>query len=188
MKKAGALLSGVLGFNFRSHDLRRTAATRLGALGVPRDHISHVLNHTVAGAVATRVYDRYSYDTEKRGGLGIVEPRARALLADKPQAESDASCRMPRRRRRDGPASSRPGRRLSAARRRPAGARGVSQGGRAVVPDTLAELQTVNPDDASAVQAWCTRRGFTAAPTVRPDWLRETARRTAIYLQTKTPD
>ena len=35
--------------NFRGHDLRRTAATRMGAAGIPRDDISAVLNHTAAG-------------------------------------------------------------------------------------------------------------------------------------------
>ena len=34
LKKAGARLSRALGFTFRSHDLRRTVATRLGAAGV----------------------------------------------------------------------------------------------------------------------------------------------------------
>ena len=45
VRKAGAALSRVLGFEFRSHDLRRTAATRMAAAGVPREHIAHVLNH-----------------------------------------------------------------------------------------------------------------------------------------------
>jgi integrase len=68
-KKAGAALSRVLGFQFRSHDLRRTAATRMAEAGVPRQHISAVLNHVEAGPTATRVYDRYSYDAEKRSAL-----------------------------------------------------------------------------------------------------------------------
>ncbi len=84
VKKAGALLSGVLGFDFRSHDLRRTAATRMAALGVPRDHISQVLNHTPAGAVATRVYDRYNYDAEKRAALSTWNTSLTRLLAGKP--------------------------------------------------------------------------------------------------------
>jgi len=68
-KKAGAALSRVLGFEFRGHDLRRTAATRMAAAGVPRHHISAVLNHVEGSPAATRVYDRYSYDREKRGAL-----------------------------------------------------------------------------------------------------------------------
>jgi hypothetical protein len=37
--------------------------------GVPRQHISAVLNHVEGGARVTRVYDRYSYDAEKRKAL-----------------------------------------------------------------------------------------------------------------------
>ena len=32
--------------------------------GVPRDHIAKVLNHVEGGPAATRVYDRYDYDSE----------------------------------------------------------------------------------------------------------------------------
>ena len=49
------------------HDLRRTVATRLGALKVQRLHISLVLNHTLPGV--TSRYDLYSYDPEKRRAL-----------------------------------------------------------------------------------------------------------------------
>lgn len=69
VKKASTDLSGVLGFEFWSHDLRRTAATRMAAAGVPYDHISRVLNHVPPGPKSTRVYDRYSYDAEKRRAL-----------------------------------------------------------------------------------------------------------------------
>ena len=52
-------------FDFRGHDLRRTAATRMAKAGVPRADIARVLNHTEGGPSATQVYDRYSYDKEK---------------------------------------------------------------------------------------------------------------------------
>jgi len=71
VRKAGSALSRVLGFDFRSHDLRRTAATRMAAAGVPREHISRVLNHIEGGPRSTRVYDRYSYDAEKRRALEV---------------------------------------------------------------------------------------------------------------------
>lgn len=74
-RKAGAILSRALGFEFRGHDLRRTAATRMAEAGVPREHIAHVLNH-VEGARVTRIYDRYAYDREKQRA---VETWARAL-------------------------------------------------------------------------------------------------------------
>jgi integrase len=65
-KKAASILCRGLSFEFRAHDLRRTAATRIAEGGVPRDHIAKVLNHVEGGPAATRVYDRYAYDAEKR--------------------------------------------------------------------------------------------------------------------------
>ena len=83
-KKAGAALSRALGFAFRSHDLRRTAATRMAEAGVPRQHISAVLNHVQAGPTATRVYDRYSYDAEKRAALERWAKELSRILAGQP--------------------------------------------------------------------------------------------------------
>src|SRR5436190_22733010 len=60
-KKAPSLIACALKIEFRGHDLRRTAATRMAEAGVPRQHISAVLNHVEGGARATRIYDRYSY-------------------------------------------------------------------------------------------------------------------------------
>jgi len=87
-KKAAALLSRSLSFAFRAHDLRRTAATRMAEAGVTRDHIARVLNHVEAGPAATRVYDRYEYDAEKRAALerwgirlsAIVERRTAKII------------------------------------------------------------------------------------------------------------
>lgn len=77
-KNAPAVIARKLGIDFRGHDFRRTAATRMAAAGIPRDHISRVLNHVEGGARATAVYDRYSYDREKRIAL---ETWARAVQA-----------------------------------------------------------------------------------------------------------
>ena len=77
-KKAPAAVARVLRVNFRGHDLRRTAATRMAAAGVPRDHIARILNHVAGGVRATRVYDRHHYDHEKRMAL---ETWTRALTA-----------------------------------------------------------------------------------------------------------
>jgi integrase len=84
-KKAGAALSRTLGFQFRGHDLRRTAATRMAEAGVPRQHISAVLNHVQAGPTATRVYDRYSYDAEKRAALERWAKELSRILDGKPK-------------------------------------------------------------------------------------------------------
>ena len=48
--------------------------------GVPRHHISAVLNHVEDGARVTRVYDRYSYDAEKRIALETWARRLRAII------------------------------------------------------------------------------------------------------------
>jgi integrase len=49
------------------HDLRRTAATEMGRLGIARFTIGRVLNHADRGV--TGIYDRYSYLAEKRHAL-----------------------------------------------------------------------------------------------------------------------
>lgn len=54
----------------RRHDLRRTCATRLGALGYSDDLIGRVLNHAgLVGHRTTLIYNRHSYDAEKRAAL-----------------------------------------------------------------------------------------------------------------------
>jgi Phage integrase family len=51
-----------------AHDLRRTAASRMTGMGIPRLTVSKILNHVEPGVTA--VYDRHSYDREKREALG----------------------------------------------------------------------------------------------------------------------
>jgi integrase len=53
--------------DFTPHDLRRTAASHMTSIGVPRLVVSKLLNHTERGVTA--VYDRYGYDREKREAL-----------------------------------------------------------------------------------------------------------------------
>ena len=84
-KKASAALARALGIDFRGHDLRRTAATGMAEAGIPREHIAHVLNHVEGGARATRVYDRYNRDAEKRIALEAWERRLRAILTEQPK-------------------------------------------------------------------------------------------------------
>jgi integrase len=60
------------------HDLRRTVGTRLGELGFNRLVQDKVLNHkdrTVGG-----IYDRHSYDREKRQALGAWERRLGVIV------------------------------------------------------------------------------------------------------------
>lgn len=62
--EAGARL-GLL--DFRGHDLRRTAASRMASAGIQRLVIGKVLNHVEPGVTA--VYDRHAYDAEKRAAV-----------------------------------------------------------------------------------------------------------------------
>lgn len=53
--------------NFTPHDLRRTAASHMTGMGIPRLVVSKILNHVESGITA--VYDRHSYDNEKKTAL-----------------------------------------------------------------------------------------------------------------------
>jgi integrase len=59
----------VAAFDFRGHDLRRTASTKMAEAGVSQGDIARVLNHAEGGPRATHVYNRYAYDAEKRRAL-----------------------------------------------------------------------------------------------------------------------
>lgn len=54
--------------DFTAHDLRRTSASHMTSLGIPRLVVSKILNHAESGVTA--IYDRYGYDSEKLGALG----------------------------------------------------------------------------------------------------------------------
>ena len=66
---------------WRLHDLRRTGATNLQALGIPIEVTEAVLNHisgTRAGVAG--IYNRYKYEPEKRAALEAWDMRVRNLL------------------------------------------------------------------------------------------------------------
>jgi integrase len=60
------------------HDLRRTAASHMAGLGISRLVISKLLNHVEPGI--TKVYDRHSYDGEKRQALDLWGQYLMALV------------------------------------------------------------------------------------------------------------
>jgi len=64
--------------DFRGHDLRRTAASMMASGGIPRLTISKILNHVERSITA--VYDRHSYDAEKRAALDWWDAKLRAIL------------------------------------------------------------------------------------------------------------
>jgi integrase len=80
--------------HWTTHDLRRTAATEMGRLGVSRFLIGKVLSH--ADRTVTGVYDRFQYLEEKRRALnlwaqyvdGLVNPRSTTEVADLKEARS----------------------------------------------------------------------------------------------------
>ena len=52
---------------FTPHDLRRTAASHMTAIGIPRLTVSKILNH--ADSSVTAIYDRHGYQKEKAAAL-----------------------------------------------------------------------------------------------------------------------
>ncbi|MFN7982481.1 MAG: tyrosine-type recombinase/integrase [Vicinamibacterales bacterium] len=64
--------------DFRGHDLRRTAASMMASSGIPRLTIGKILNHVDRSITA--VYDRHSYDPEKRAALDWWDLRVCALV------------------------------------------------------------------------------------------------------------
>ena len=66
---------------WRIHDLRRTAATRMADLGVQPHVVEAVLNH-VSGhkASVAGIYNRATYDTEKRAALNLWSKHMRKII------------------------------------------------------------------------------------------------------------
>ena len=70
--------------NMVPHDLRRTAASGMTALGINRLVVSKILNH-VENSV-TAIYDRHSYDAEKRHALEAWASHLENILAGQSKA------------------------------------------------------------------------------------------------------
>jgi integrase len=64
--------------DFKGHDLRRTAATFMTRGGITREIVGKILNHVEPGV--TKVYDRASYDTEKKAALAWWDRKLTAIL------------------------------------------------------------------------------------------------------------
>lgn len=67
---------------FTPHDLRRTAASHMTALGIERLHVSKVLNHADDG-VTGKVYDQHDYWPEKKRALTVWADHLSAVVAGK---------------------------------------------------------------------------------------------------------
>jgi integrase len=64
--------------DFRFHDLRRTAASGMTSIRIDRLTVSKLLNHAEGGV--TRIYDRHSYDREKRAAVVKWDKHLQRLL------------------------------------------------------------------------------------------------------------
>jgi hypothetical protein len=69
------------GGKWTPHDLRRTAATLMTALGVLPEVAEKCLNHTEESRVK-RTYQRYSYESEKREAWRLLGERLDLLTRD----------------------------------------------------------------------------------------------------------
>jgi integrase len=87
------LMPGVA--DWRIHDLRRTAASGMAALGFQPHVIERVLNH-VSGAQGglVGVYQRYEYQEDRRRALEAWGLHIEALVSDKPKVENVVPLRV----------------------------------------------------------------------------------------------
>jgi integrase len=70
--------------HWTAHDLRRTAATGLAALGTAPIVIGHILNHrtTTKAGTTFATYVHHTYEREKREALNLWAARIEALVSD----------------------------------------------------------------------------------------------------------
>jgi integrase len=81
VRKPALRVVALAGIDFTPHDLRRTAASVMTGMGIPRLVVGKILNHTEPGV--TRVYDRHSYDAEKCKALDALGRKVIALVMGK---------------------------------------------------------------------------------------------------------
>lgn len=92
LQKAIQRIRAASGVDFNGHDLRRTAATKMGEMGIPEKTISRVLNHVLPGeSKMTPIYNRYKYDPEKKEALDKWAKRLMRIVSNlKATAETRA--------------------------------------------------------------------------------------------------
>lgn len=75
--------------HWTAHDLRRTVATCMADVGVPPHVIGHVLNHRAVtqSSITDQVYNRYTYDREKREALEKWSANLTAIVSGDAAAE-----------------------------------------------------------------------------------------------------
>jgi integrase len=71
--------------DFVGHDFRRTAASLMTGMGIPRLTVKKILNHVERDITA--VYDRHSYDAEKQEALEAWAARLMKIVSEAPVAQ-----------------------------------------------------------------------------------------------------
>jgi integrase len=69
--------------DWRTHDLRRTVATGLQRLGIGLQVVEAVLNHAGSRAGLVGVYQRHTFDVEKRAALDAWARHVKAIVSGK---------------------------------------------------------------------------------------------------------
>ncbi len=85
------------GVEFVPHDLRRTAASYMTGMGMPRLTVKKILNHVESDVTAT--YDRHSYDQEKRQALEAWGQRLEEIVSGRAAASVGNVVELPGARR-----------------------------------------------------------------------------------------
>ncbi len=88
MQKAIQRIKKSTGIDFVGHDLRRTAASMMTGMGIQRLIVSKILNHVEPGVTA--IYDRHSYDKEKREALEAWSKRLTLMVSELKEAKLEA--------------------------------------------------------------------------------------------------
>jgi integrase len=88
VQKAIQRIRAGTGIEFRGHDLRRTAASMMTSAGISRFTVGRILNHVEPGV--TKIYDRYSYDKEKKEALEAWSKRLTLMVSDLKEVKSEA--------------------------------------------------------------------------------------------------
>jgi integrase len=78
--------------DLRLHDFRRTAASTVGGVGISRLTVKKILNH--AERDVTAIYDRHSYDPEKRTALDAWGRRLEAVVSGTKARENIVALRV----------------------------------------------------------------------------------------------
>ncbi|WP_077035956.1 site-specific integrase [Pelomonas sp. KK5] len=86
--------NGVKG-EWTPHDLRRTAATMMQALGVLPDIIDRCQNHVLAGGRVRRHYLHHDYANEKRAAWDALGDRLESIFSKQPLGPNDLAGSVP---------------------------------------------------------------------------------------------